>query len=129
MPPRIPFQKKKSASFVNDCHQDQSDDNYITSLEVNSLTMEETKWIQLKIDRMMIKMELDTGSEVSVMAEGEFHKKFNKKNLKMPHITLRTYSGKHTKPVDYIDVQVEHGDTKQTFPLLIVRKELLRGRY
>lgn len=52
----------------------------------------------------MIKMELDIGFEVLVMVEGEFYKKFNKKNLKMFYIILCIYLGKYIKLVDYIDV-------------------------
>lgn len=70
----------------------------------------------------MIQIELETGSAVSVMIEGVFQEKFWKQNLKTPDITVHTYSGEHIKPVGYIDVQVEYGDTKQTLPLYIVRK-------
>ena len=40
-----------------------------------------------------------TGSAVSVIAEGEFRKKFGKMKLNTSDITLRTYSGEHLKPV------------------------------
>lgn len=94
----------------------------IASLELNNLTSTDIIWIQLKINGIIMKMELDTGSAISVMAEEEFRRKFRDQKLKTADITLRTYSGEHIKPVGYIDVQVEYGGTKQTLPLYIVEK-------
>ncbi|XP_062582729.1 uncharacterized protein K02A2.6-like [Saccostrea cucullata] len=120
--PRKPIQRKKTVNFVADDSQDPSDDNYIASLELNNLARKDIIWIQLKINGKTMKMELDTGSAVSVMAKGEFREKFGNLNLKTPDITLRTYSGEHIKPVGYIDVLVEYDDTKETLPLYVVRK-------
>lgn len=53
MTSRKPFQGKKYVNFVNDDHQDHSDDNYIAGMEVNSLSSEDIIWIQLIYGIMM----------------------------------------------------------------------------
>ena len=69
---RKPATRRKPVTFVDDDHQVPSDDNYIASLELNNLTSKDIIWIQLKINGEIVKMELDTSSAVSVIAEGEF---------------------------------------------------------
>lgn len=123
MPTSGKHQRRKPVHYVENDPQDVSDDNYIASLELNNLTSADIIWIHLKINGMRMKMELDTGSAISVMAEKEFRRKFRDLKLKTADITLRTYSGEHIKPVGYMDVEVEYSGTKQTLPLYIVEKE------
>lgn len=61
----------------------------MASLEVNNLFSEDNIWIPLKINKMMMKIEHDTGSAVSVMAEGELENEFGKQYLKTPDIILQ----------------------------------------
>lgn len=122
MPTSGKHERRKPVHYVENDPQDVSDDNYIASLELNNLTSADIIWIHLKINGMRMKMELDTGSAISVMAEEEFRRKFRDLKLKTADITLRTYSGEHIKPVGYMDVEVEYGGTKQTLPLYIVEK-------
>lgn len=72
-------QRRKAVHYVEDEDpQDLSDDhdNYIASLERNTLTSKYILWIQLKIIGITMKMELETGSTISVMSEEEFKGKF-----------------------------------------------------
>ena len=80
---RKPTPWRKPVNFVDDDHQFPIDDNYIASLELSNLTSKAIIWIQLKINGVMVKMELDTGSATSV--------KFEKMKLNTSDITLRTY--------------------------------------
>jgi hypothetical protein len=95
----------------------------ITSLELNILSSTDIIWINLKLNGMASRMELDTGSAVSVMADEVFHKKFGRQKFKKPDIILRTYSGEHIKPVGWVDVQVEYNDHELTLPLYVEKKE------
>lgn len=116
-------QRRKAVHYVEDEDlQDLSDDhdNYIARLELNTLTSKYILWIQLKIIGITMKMELETGSTISVMSEEEFKRKFRDQKFKTADIILRMLSGEHILPVSFMDVQV--GGTKQTLPLYIVEK-------
>lgn len=66
----------------------------------------------------MIKIELVTGSAISVMAEEDFRRK-----LKTADITLRTYLGEHIRSDGYLDVQVDMVAPNRHFRYTYVKRE------
>lgn len=71
----------------------------------------------------MIKIELVTGSAISVMAEEDFRRKFRNQKLKTADITLRTYLGEHIRSDGYLDVQVDMVAPNRHFRYTYVKRE------
>lgn len=70
----------------------------------------------------MIKIELVTGSAISVMAEEDFRRKFRNQKLKTADITLRTYL-EHIRSDGYLDVQVDMVAPNRHFRYTYVKRE------
>lgn len=93
---------------------DISDPEYeVSYLKVNSILSEKTDLllIELKFDNKNVKMETDTGCEISVMSKHEFESPFGKRKLNQLNSTktmLRTFSGKMVKPLGLAKVKAEH---------------------
>ena len=64
-------------------------------LKINSIRSEKSKlnMIELKINNKIAEMELDTGSEISVLSKCEFERCFGRKKLNSTTVMLRTFSG------------------------------------
>ena len=56
-------------------------------------------WVDLKVDGKPLKMELDTGSAVSIITHQLYMKKFNEILLQKTELLLKTYTGENITPV------------------------------
>ena len=124
-------EKEGSLSENND-----SDPEYEASyLKINSIQSEKSDplLIELKIDNKNVKMEIDTGSEISVMSKREFESCWGKRKLNQLNSTktiLRTFSGEKIKPLGIAKVKVEYQGQKKHLNLFVVDKGMstLLGR-
>jgi hypothetical protein len=69
-----------------------------------------------------IKMELDTGSAVSIISVLDYKKYFDNEKLESAKITLKTYSDELLIPKGYINVQVKYNGQCESLRLYVVQK-------
>ncbi|KAK3738182.1 hypothetical protein QZH41_019573 [Actinostola sp. cb2023] len=113
--------KKEQGSRVHQFNIDENDkDEEDGRSLVGSLEVHEVKgsndgiiWITPKVDKEVIKMELDTGSAVTVLPAWKYKELWNDRPLKDTDVILRTYSGERIKPAGKATVQVEYGDQRK----------------
>ena len=75
------------------------DENVISTLstECNSIDQKMSSdiiWITPRVNGKLLRMELDTGSAVSVISKRDYETNFGNNKLTNTKITLKTYSGK-----------------------------------
>ena len=73
-------------------------------------------WVDVKVDWKPLKMELDTGSSVSIITHELYMTKFNEIPLLKTELLLKTYTGKNITPVGVLKTNVED---KGQQPLLL----------
>lgn len=112
--------QKKVHSPDNEEYSD--DDNYLGIYCVNSKSAHDSIWITPNVNGKEIKMELDTGSAVSVISIADYKKYFEGKKLESAEITLKTYSGELLTPKGYINVQVKYNGQCENLKLYVVQK-------
>ena len=67
-------------------------DDYLGSLEVHNMDNKDRMiWVSPKVQGRVIKMELDTGSAVSVLSYKQYKERFGQVKLAKSGITLKTY--------------------------------------
>ena len=92
------FGHKKAVNASNDSNTD----NCIASLEFEMNNIETSKdviWVTPVVEGKQLKMELDTGSPVSVITKPDLTKHFGNLELTEANITLKTYSVENIKPI------------------------------
>ena len=73
-------------------------------------------WVDLKVEGKPLKMELDTGSAVSIIPHDLYKEKFNGKPLYKTELMLKTYTGENIVPLGVLKTNVEYKDQQ---PLLL----------
>jgi hypothetical protein len=69
------------------------------------------------MDGKSVKMEVDTGSAISVIPKKQFDEIFPKRKLESTDIILRTFSGEKLSPMGVTYVQVKHNNQMERLPL------------
>jgi hypothetical protein len=82
------------------------------------------------MDGKSVKLEVDTGSAISVIPKKKFDEIFLKRKLKSTDIILRTFSGEKLTPMGVTYIQVKHNNKMERLPLYVVQKgvAILFGR-
>ncbi|KAK3085126.1 hypothetical protein FSP39_024809 [Pinctada imbricata] len=106
--------------------EDDYDEEDIAKLSVDCNTVQKGRnsdviWIDLKIDGHCTKMELDTGSAVSVMSNEDFKSMFKDRKLSKTSLILRTYSGEKINPLGVISVHVTYKEQEADLDLYVVK--------
>ena len=65
-------------------------------------------WVDLDVDGKPLKMELDTGSAVSIISFDLYQQKFNRLPLHKTGLSLKTYTGENIMPVGVLKVPVDY---------------------
>ncbi|CAG2207359.1 unnamed protein product [Mytilus edulis] len=117
------FENKKS---VHALEEDSDSDNCIASLETfeinNSKSSKDVMWLKPTVEGVTLKMEIDTGSAVSVISQADFSKRLGHVKLVEATITLQTYSGESIKPLRCANVKVHYKGETHALPLYVVPK-------
>lgn len=71
-----------------------------------SKVSKEIIWIEPRVNELNIKMELDTGSALSIISKTDFAKYFKGLKREKSDITLKTYSGEVINPLGCVQVPV-----------------------
>ena len=78
---------------------DGDSNNYLGSLEVNNVSdKDHVIWVSPEVQGRVIKMELDTGSAVSVLPYKQYKEHFGHVKLAKGHLTLKSYTGQKITP-------------------------------
>ena len=86
--------------------------------------------VQLLLGGKPVRMEVDTGSAVSIISEMVYKKLFHHLPLKPTHFSLKTYSGEQLTLLGEIQVRVTYQTQEVQLPLLVAEgnKPVLLGR-
>ncbi|CAL9694783.1 unnamed protein product [Knipowitschia caucasica] len=82
----------------------------------------EAIWLTPQVNGKQVRMELDTGSAVSVMAHSDFVQYFGDQKLNSSSVLLKTYTGEKIKPLGVLPVEVQHNGQQCTLDLYIVKR-------
>jgi len=108
-------QKMKSRNVhVVAQNSDEESDSGLANLEIYSLKndLKQAIWLTPQVNGQTIRMELDTGSAVSVMSQHEFEKHFKTTKLKPSPVKLKTYTGEPIIPLGVMPVTVMYNATE-----------------
>lgn len=72
-----------------------SDEEDLSCLELHNITRADRKiiWITTEVSRVKLKMELDTGSALSIISGADYKRLFSKLQLEKTPVMLKTYTG------------------------------------
>ena len=86
--------------------------------------------MDLNVDGKPVKMELDTGSAVSIISFDLYQQKFNNNPLHKTVLFLKTYTGENITPVGVLKVNVDYQNQRELLDLYIVKTKgpVLVGR-
>ena len=76
---------------------------------------------QVKVNKVDLPMELDTGASLSVFSEQNYNFLFSNEQLQPTDVTLRTYSGEEFNILGSLTVEVEHNSQVSVLPLLVIK--------
>nr|XP_055076811.1 uncharacterized protein K02A2.6-like [Misgurnus anguillicaudatus] len=116
-------QKKKSKNVhVVGQISDEESETGLANLEIYSLKsdLKQAIWLTPQVNGQTIRMELDTGSAVSVMSQHEFKEHFKYNKLKPSPVKLKTYTGEPIIPLGIMPVTVKYNDQQSELDLYIV---------
>uniref|UniRef100_A0AAV2LVS7 ribonuclease H n=2 Tax=Knipowitschia caucasica TaxID=637954 RepID=A0AAV2LVS7_KNICA len=74
----------------------------------------EAIWLTPQVNGKQVRMELDTGSAVSVMAHSDFVQYFGDQKLNSSSVLLKTYTGEKIKPLGVLPVEVAPNTTDKS---------------
>ena len=117
------FQKGRKGKSVHKVDEDSDcEDELVASLEVHSVCDQSAKviWVKPNVQGKPFKMELDTGSAVSVISKKDYDALFNTVRLQKTGVLLKTYTGEKIPPVGKITVCVEYKEQKEKLDLYVV---------
>ena len=102
---------------------DEGDDDLhlmVSHMQVNHLTNNQAIWVYPTVDGKVVKMELDTGSAVSIIGTEEFSRLFPDRHLEHSLLRLRTYTGEEVTPEGVTKVTVKYEGGKHDLDLYVV---------
>ena len=95
-----PGKKTNTNVHVVSCSNSNSDqeDSLVANIGTNHVNKLDVTWIHLKVAGRNLRLELDTGSAVSVISLCEYSKLYKHLRLKNTAAVLRTFTGEQIKP-------------------------------
>ena len=107
---------------VNCMDSDDGDsDDYLGSLEVHNMdNKDRVIWVSPEVQGRVIKMELDTGSAVSVLPYKQYKERFGHVKLAKSDITLKTYTGEKITPMGEMKCNVKFKGQEKELTLQVV---------
>ena len=113
-------QGTRSPVSYMDSDSEDSDD-YLGSLEVHNMdNKDRVIWVTPEVQGRVIKMELDTGSAVSVLRYKQYKERFGHVKLAKSGITLKTYTGKKITPKGEIKCNVKFKGQEKELTIQVV---------
>ncbi|KAL6460959.1 hypothetical protein MHYP_G00309250 [Metynnis hypsauchen] len=114
---------KHSEVRAVDQHLNSDDDIGLGSLDIYQVKVDRKQpiWLTPEVNGKMVKMELDTGSAVSVISQSEYEQYFKGTALKPSDIHLKTYTGERIRPVGVVPVNVKYQNQHSMLNLYVVK--------
>ena len=93
-------------------------------------TVDDAIWVHPNVAGKTLKMELDTGSAVSIVSLADYLKLYKHLDLQPTEVLLRSYTGERIKPKGKLRVPVKYKNQRSTLDLYVVstRGPALLGR-
>ena len=115
-------EKQAARPPVNYADSDDGDsDDYLGSLEANNVSdKDHVIWVSPEVQERVIKMELDTGSAVSVLPYKQHKEHFGHEKLAKTLATLKTYTGEKITPKGEMKCNVRFKGQEKELTLLVV---------
>ncbi|XP_038069806.1 uncharacterized protein K02A2.6-like [Patiria miniata] len=117
---------KAKAKPMKSVEEASSDDDmtYVGRLGVNNLDhrKDSTIWLTPSINGTNIRMELDTGSAVSVISKADYQRHFANSKLESTPVKLQTYTGEKVSPVGCLQVDICYQEQRHTGLLYVVQR-------
>ncbi len=82
--------------------------------------LEDIIWVYPKVGNRDLKMELDTGSKLSIISTDDYEEKFRDFNLRRSDVVMKTYTGEMIHPKGILDVEVEYGKNKYELEMFVI---------
>lgn len=100
---------------------DGDSDDYLGSLEVNNMSdKDQVIWVSPEVQGRVVKMELDTGSAVSVLPYKQYKEHFGHVKLAKSLVTLKTYTGQKITPKGEMKCIVKFKGQEEELTLQVV---------
>ena len=117
--------KRETQAAHPPIHYADSDDgnsnDYLGSLEVNNVSdKDHVIWVNPEVQGRVIKVELDTGSAVSVLPYKQYKKHFGHVKLAKSLVTLKTYTGQKITPRGEMKCNVKFRGQEKELTLQVV---------
>lgn len=140
--PNRPYNEKKKTNFqrnqkkhVNKMEQEQeqsdseSDNGTVHVLSVIE-NEEDGYWVTPLLENKPVRMQVDTGTRVSMVSEAVYKEKLKHLALRDTKLKLKTYTGESVPVLGAVNVKVEHNKQKEVLPLYIIagNRPALLGR-
>ena len=103
---------------------DHEDTVYVGRLGVYSVdrSKDSTIWVTPSINGAQLRMELDTGSAVSIISKGDYQRLLPHLKLHATHVKLQTYTGEKVTPVGLLHVNIEYRGQQHHGQLYVVER-------
>lgn len=126
--PNVKWRNKKVNEMNEDNSNESNSDEYeqeLACLELHSVkeNKQNVIWVTPEIEGQKLKMELDTGSALSIISYKDYKNKFAKMKLKHTPVTLKTYTGEKVSPLGKLKVKVKYEKTKRVLDLYVVQND------
>ncbi|XP_030586939.1 uncharacterized protein K02A2.6-like [Archocentrus centrarchus] len=124
------YDKKKNKMWkrerkLHDLNETDSNDSQedLACLELNTIQGKDNDaiWLTPKIQGVKLKMELDTGSALSLISYEDYRDKFPNLKLKHTSVKLKTYTGERITPLGKLKVKVEYEKDKCNLELYVLK--------
>ena len=99
------------------------DEEELLTVSINTVKRSDIISVTPKIERKHLKMELDTGSAISVIPIRIYKVLFHHKLLSVTNTKLRTYSGQTITPAGIINVNVNYECQENNLDLFVVKND------
>ncbi|XP_032888189.1 uncharacterized protein K02A2.6-like [Amblyraja radiata] len=86
----------RESSVSNSCSDSDLEAREVSCLKIKAVqksTELDTMWVRLTISGVSLKLELDTGSALTVINEKDYYRYFSQERLQKTNIALKTYTG------------------------------------
>lgn len=117
--------KKKEKDLHNVQNESDSDDT-LASLELHKVDKTNCSniiWVTPEVNGKPLRMELDTGSAVSVIPYSQYNTMFKSAKLHQTSITLKTYTGEKIEPEGLLNVEVKYKEETHQLNLYVVKSQ------
>ena len=99
------------------------DEKELLTVSINTVKRSDIINVTPKIEGKYLKMELDTGSAISVIPIRIYKELFHHKPLSVTNAILKTYSGQTITPAGIINVSVNYEGQEHNLDLYVVKND------